>query len=201
MTTFERVCGQLLAGLLLAAGLTRADAVELRVSRDAIARTLQQQLFGGANGRYYLKGNPQTPCYTYADTPQLSFAQDRIVVKLMTHSKLGKSMRGSCWGLSLAVPTEVSLAPDAEGETIGFRDARLDKISDQRELNFLLSPFLSHQVPSSMKVNAADLLRKALAASTATSGYKVSLDRLRIHSIIVQGDDLVVDADGDLSVK
>ena len=52
-----------------------------------------------------------------------------------------------------------------------------------------------------MKVNAADLLRKALEGSTATSGYKVTLDRLKIHSVQIQGDALVVDADGDLSVK
>jgi len=74
-------------------------------------------------------------------------------------------------------------------------------VGDHRELNFLLAPFLSRQVPSSMKVNAADLLRKALVNSTATSGYKVGLDRLKIHSVQIQGDDLVVDVDGDISVK
>jgi hypothetical protein len=52
-----------------------------------------------------------------------------------------------------------------------------------------------------MKVNAAELLRKALEGSTASSGYKVSLDKLKIHSIQIQGEDLVVDADGDISVK
>jgi hypothetical protein len=52
-----------------------------------------------------------------------------------------------------------------------------------------------------MKVNAADLLRAALEGSTATSGYKVSLEKLKIHSVQIQGDSLVVDADGDLSVQ
>jgi hypothetical protein len=52
-----------------------------------------------------------------------------------------------------------------------------------------------------MKVNAADLLRKALEGSTAASGYKITLDRLKIHSIQIDGDSLVVDVDGDLSVK
>ncbi len=52
-----------------------------------------------------------------------------------------------------------------------------------------------------MKVNAADLLRKALEGSTVSSGYKVTLNRLKIHSIQIQGDDLVVDADGDIGVK
>lgn len=173
----------------------------MKVSRDAIERTLKQQLFGGLNGRYYLKGNPQSACSTFAEDPKLTFVQDRIVVRVKTYGRLGKAVRGTCLGLPLSVPAEVSLAPDAEGETIGFRDARVDRVSDQKELNFLLAPFLSHQIPSSMKVNAADLLRKALEGSTATSGYKVTLDRLKIHSVQISGDTLIVDVDGDLSVK
>jgi hypothetical protein len=179
-----------------------SGAVEMRISRDAIERTLRQQLFGGTSGRYYLNGTPQSPCFTYADEPQLAFVQDRIVVHLKTHSRLGKAVRGTCIGLPpLNFPAEVSLAPAAEGETVGFRDARLDRVSNQKELNFLLSPFLSRQVPSSMKVNAGDLLRKALEDSTATSGYKVTLDRFKIHSIVIDGDTLVVDLDANLSVK
>jgi hypothetical protein len=50
--------------------------------------------------------------------------------------------------------------PYGEGETIGFCDAQLLRVTDQRELNFVLTPFLSHQVPASMKVNAADFLKK-----------------------------------------
>jgi len=190
----------LLAGLVLSCPAA-ATAVEMRVSRDAIERTLKQQLFGGPEGRYYLKGTPQSPCFTYAEDPKLTFDQDRIIVRVKTHSRLGTAVRGACLGLPLSIPAQVSLAPDAEGETIGFRDARLDSVSAQKELNFLLNPFLSRQVPSNMKVNAADLLRKALEGSTASSGYKITLDRLKIHSIQIDGDSLVVDVDGDLSVK
>jgi hypothetical protein len=185
----------------LVASLTPCEAVELKVGRDALQRTLRQQLFSGPDGRYFLKGNAQSACWVYADDAQLSFVQDRIVVKIKTHARLGQSVHGACLGISLAPTSEVSLEPYGEGETIGFRDAQMIKVSDRRELNFLLAPFLSHQVPSSMKVNAAELLKKALEGSTATSGYKVSLDKLKIHSVQIQGDDLVVDADGDISVK
>ena len=199
MTTFQKAIA---AGLLaLGAGLGQCHAVEMKVSRQALERTLQQQLFGGPDGRYYVKGNPQSACFTYAEDPQLTFVQDRIVVKVKTHSRLGTALKGACIGLSISVPAEVSLAPEAEGETIGFRDARLDQVSNQKQLNFILNPFLSRQVPSSMKVNAAELLRKALEGSTAASGYAVKLDRLKIHSIQVAGDCLIVDVDGDLSVQ
>jgi len=199
MTTIWRVVA---VGVLIAAvGAARSSAVELKISREALERTLKQQLFGGVEGRYYLKGSAQSPCFVYADNPKLRFVQDRFVVSMKTHSKLGKRVGGACLGISLSLPAEVSLEPDGEGETIGFRDARVDRVSDHQELNFVLIPFLSHQIPSAMKVNAAELLRKALEGSTASSGYKVGLDRLKIHSVQIQGEMLVVDMDADLSVK
>ena len=176
-------------------------AVELRISRGALERTLKQQLFSGPDGRDYIKGDAKSPCFVYAEQPELTFSQDRIAVKVKTHAKLGTSIAGKCLGVSLSSNSVVSMVPDAQGETIGFRDARVEKVSDSKELNFLLLPFLSHQIPSSMKMNAADVLRKALEGSTLTTGYKVTLDRLKIHSMVIQGDFLVVDVDGDMSVK
>jgi hypothetical protein len=179
----------------------RCGAVELKISRQALERTLRQQLFSGPGGRYYLKGSSQTACFVYVEDPQMSLAADRIVVRVKTHARIGTAMGGRCLGIALAPASEVSMEPDGEGETLGFKDARLEHVSEQKELNFVLTPFLNHTVPASMKVNAADLLRKALEGSTATSGYKVTLDRLKIHSIQIEGEDIVVDVDGDLSVK
>jgi hypothetical protein len=191
----------IVAGLVLLAGAVACRAVELTVSKQALERTLRQQLFSGPDGRYYLKGNPHSACFISTEDPHLSFEQGRIVVRVKTVARLGTPVGGACLGVGVTLPAEVSLAPDAEGETIGFRDAQLDKVSDTKEINFVLSPFLRGQVPKSMKVNATDLLRKALEGSTAASGYKVSLDRLKIHSVQIEGDKLVVDADGDLSVE
>ncbi|MDE3186635.1 MAG: hypothetical protein KGM96_03810 [Acidobacteriota bacterium] len=199
MTICVRV---LFSGLLLAfLGSVPSRAAELKVSRAALERTLKQQLFSGPDGRYFLKGSAQSACSVYAEDAQLNFIQDRIVVRVKTHAKLGKGVAGACLGISLAPVAEVSLAPFGEGETIGFRDAQVVKVSDQRELNFLLAPFLGRQVPRSMRVNAAELLRKALAGSAASSGYKVTVDRLKVHSVQVEGDNLVVDVDGDISVQ
>ena len=187
--------------LLLLACAWQCQAVELRVSRDALERTLKQQLFSGPNGRFYLKGTAKSACSVYADDARVDFVQDRIVVKVKTRARMGKSMGGACIGIAMSPTAEVSVAPYGEGEAIGFRDAQLLKVSDQRELNFLLTPFLSRQVPSSMKVDAADLLRRALEGSTVSSGYKVTLERLKVHSMQIHGDALVVDVDGDISVK
>jgi len=171
------------------------------MSRPAIERTLKQQLFGGPDGRYFLKGDARSACFVYADKPVLTFAQDRVVVEITIHAKLGKALGGRCLGVSLNPTAEVSMVPDAEGETLGFRDARVERVSDSKELNFLLMPFMKNQIPSGMKVNAADVMRKALEGSTLSTGYKLSLDRLKIHSLLIKDDWLILDVDADLSVK
>jgi hypothetical protein len=186
-------------GLVLFGAVSVGQGVELTVSRDALERTLKQQLYNGPDGRYYLKGNAHTACFVSTEDPHLSFEQDRIVVRVKTRARLG--VGGACLGVTVTLPAEVSMEPDAEGETIGFKDAQLDKVSDRREINFVLAPFLRGQVPKSLKVNAADLLRAALAGSTATSGYKVSLGRLKILSVQIVGEKIVVEADADISVE
>ncbi|HTD95670.1 MAG TPA: hypothetical protein VK627_02025, partial [Edaphobacter sp.] len=57
-----------------------ASAIEVRISPRALERTLQAQLFNGPDGRYYIRGNASSSCYVYAESPHVSFVDDRIVV-------------------------------------------------------------------------------------------------------------------------
>jgi hypothetical protein len=191
---------RILFALTLFALAPSCFAIELKFSAQALERTLRTQLFNGENGRYYLKGNPRSGCYAYAEAPSVSFAADRIVVHVHTSARLGTSVHGSCIGVGLAPNADVSLVPDAEGESIGFRDARIEHLSTSRELTFILMPFLSRKVPSSLKINAATLIREALSKSAESTGYAIALDNLKIHSMHVENSELVIDVDGDLSV-
>jgi hypothetical protein len=177
-----------------------ASAIEVRVSAQALERTLRTQLFNGPQGRYYIKGNANSACYVYAESPHVTFVQDRIVVRVHAKAKLGTAVHGACIGVSLTTNTDVSLIPEAEEESVGFRDARIERLSESKELNFLLEPFLSHQLPAQMKVNAAVLMRQLLSHSAETTGYALSLNSLKLHSLLVEGDSLVMDADAALRV-
>ena len=187
--------------LLVLCMLPCCHAVELKFSSGSLERTLKSQLFTANGGYYYLRGGPPSACYVSADSPHVYFSGDRLVVHLHTSASLGTQIRGECIGLRLAPSVDVSMVPVAEGETIGFRDARIERLSGSRELDFILMPFLSRKVPSSMKIDAAVLLRQLLSKSAENTGYTLTLDRLKIHSMDVEGDTLVVDIDGDLSVK
>ena len=187
-----------LALLFFAAGT--ASAIEVQVSSQALERTLRTQLFNGPQGRYYIRGDATSACYVYADSPHVTFVQDRIVVHVHARAKFGTAVHGACIGVSLSTEADVSLIPEAEEESIGFRDARIERLSESKELNFLLEPFLSHKLPAQMKMNAALLMRQLLSRSTETTGYALSLNSLKLHSLLVEGDSLVMDADAALKV-
>lgn len=188
--------------LLLGLGGARVTcALEVKVSAQALERTLRTQLFNGPEGRYYMRGDANSACYVYAEQPHVSFKDDRIVVHVHTKAKLGTSVHGACLGVTLTTESDVSVVPQAEGVSVGFRDARIEKASESKELNFLLEPFLSHKLPSQMKMNAEDMMGKVLSQSTATTGYALTLDTLKLHSMLVDHDALVVDVDAELSVQ
>jgi hypothetical protein len=187
-------------GLIAAGGAGTACAIEVKISAQALERTLQAQLFSGPGGRYYIRGGATSACFVYAEAPHVSFKDDRVFVHVHARAKLGAVVRGSCIGVSLATDADVSFVPDAEGESVGFRDARFEKLSESKELNFLLAPFLSGKLPSQMKVNAADLMRKLLSQSVSATGYTLALDSLKLHSMVVDHDALVVDVDAEMRI-
>jgi hypothetical protein len=194
---FVRLLGGI-AFVMFACGF--ASAIEVKVSAEALERTLRTQLFNGPDGRYYIRGDANSACYLYAESPHVSFVEERVVVRVHAKAKLGTAVRGTCIGVSLTTNTDVSLIPEAEEESIGFRDARIERLSESKELNFLLEPFLSRQLPARMKVNAAALMRQLLGRSAETTGYALSLYSLKLHSLLVEGQSLVMDADASLKV-
>ena len=195
--------------LLLTLPLTtagRARATEVRVSAGALERTLRTQLFTAippdapGQPRYYMRGDLHSPCFVYADTPQVEFRDDRVVVHVHTRARIGTPLHGTCLGLTLSTDAEVSFVPVVEAESIGFRDARIERLSESKELNFLLVPFLSRKLPAQMSINAAELMRKLLSRSPEQTGYTFALSSLKLHSMLVQENALTLDLDANLHV-
>ena len=138
-------------------------------------------------------------CSVYVDDPHIAFKEDRVVVSVKTHFKLG--FGHSCFGIGASAESEVSFVPEAEDESVGFRDARIEHVTKNKELDLLLEPFLSKKLPQEMKVNAANLLRTLLVRAPDSTGYTLTLTRLKLHSMQVDKDDLVVDLDADVRVE
>jgi hypothetical protein len=195
------LCGLALVLSICAVSTLPAHALEVKISAQAIERTLKAQLFSGPEGRYYIRGNATSACFVYAEQPKVSFKADRVWVHVRTHARLGTGLKGACLGVSVTTEADVSMVPEAEGTSVGFRDARIERASASPELNFLLAPFLSHKLPAQMKVDTAQTMAKLLSQSVASTGYALTLDSLKLHSMTVEDNSLVVDADAGLSVN
>ena len=147
-------------------------------------------------------GTRRPACYVYAENPaRLVQGRSRCGACAYQGARLGTSLHGACIGVSLTTDADVSVVPNAEGESLGFRDARIERLSESKELNFLLEPFLSRKLPSEMKVNAAEMMSKLLVQSVATTGYTLTLDSLKLHSMLVDHNALVVDVDAAMRVE
>jgi len=195
----NRCLGLFLFATFLAA--CPAHAIDIKVSSGALERTLNKQLFTSPGNRYYIKGKPDSGCFVYAEDPKITFKDDRIWVHIKTHSKLGTTVHGACLGVDIKAEADVSVVPEAQGENIGFRDARIEHLSTSRELNVFLVPFLNGKLPQQMKINVAEQFRQLLTKSQESTGYVISLDNLKIHSMQVNHSDLDVDFDAGLSVQ
>jgi hypothetical protein len=55
-------------------------------------------------------------------------------------------------------------------------------------------------LPSSIKINAATMLREILTKSTETSGFPLTLERLDLRQVQVTDKFLVVDYDSDMRI-
>jgi hypothetical protein len=185
---------------LFLCGVPVCQAGQFKVSSGALERTLKARMFSNPDQRYYLHGDSHSACYLYAEDPHLFFVGDRIMVRIHTSGKYGRQLGGRCIGFPVSMNTVITLSPSVEGETIGVTDARLDRLSDSPELNFILLPFLSHKLPSNIKINAATVLREILTKSTETSGYPLTLERLDIRQVHVSDKFMVVDYDSDMRI-
>ena len=191
----------LLSCCLLLCCASASQAGEFKLSSGALERTLRSRMFNTPDQRYYLRGDANSPCKLYAEDPHLSFSGDRILVKVHMAGRYGTQVGGRCLGFSVSMNTVISLAPTVEGESIGVGDAHLDHLSDSSELNFILSPFLSHKLPSSIKINAATMLREILTKSTETSGYPLTLEKLELRQVHVTEKSIVVSYDSDMRIE
>ena len=148
-----------------------ARAVTLRISAAALERALRRQVFTSA-------GADSKPSRHY--------------------------LRGNPQQPCSVYADEPHIAflhiPDADGESIGFREARIHNAINNAELNTLLEPFLAHRLPAEMTVNAANLMRTLLVRAPDATGYNLTLLTLNLHSMSVQDQSLLVDLDADIRV-
>ncbi len=179
-----------------------SHAIQLSVGPQALQSALVKQLFTNADGRYYLRGKRDTAgCFLYGENPHVQFTGNRIVLQMHLSGKVGSNFGGSCLGVNWSGNAQVSMLPEAEGANIGFTDVRVEQLTSDDNLDRLLQPLLAALVPRSIKVDAGALVTKMLHNAGARSGTSIELNRLQLLSMTIQGDALLLQVDGSVTLN
>ena len=90
--------------MLRTVALTRQDAEDFIYYENRLLDEWRLEewnaLFTAEGGRYYIRGKADSPCFVYVEDPKVSFKDDRIVIHVKTHAKLGTALHGACLGVS-----------------------------------------------------------------------------------------------------
>ena len=178
-----------------------AHAMKVAVGPAPLQRALVRQLFATPDGRYGLRGHPGNGCYLAADHPQLSFRDNRVVLQLHIAGNIGSSVFGSCLGVNWSGDAVVSMLPQAQGTDIGFTDVRVEKLTENHDIDKLLSPLLTRAVPRAIKVDAAELARKLLVTASTKAHSQIDLQSLSLSGMQVDGQFLVLEFDGAVQIQ
>jgi len=106
------VCRLLLPLRFCSLPFVAASAIEVKVSAQALERTLQAQALNGPQGRYYLRAR-QLGLLCLRREPRVTFVQTAFVVRVHAKSKLGHC--GSR-NLHRCLPSTIPMSRDPEAE-------------------------------------------------------------------------------------
>ncbi len=96
MTTTTRHALLILVLTILNATVARGS--ELLVSYEALERNIVVQRMT-QNGRYYMQGDPSTPCaYAFVQDPRVDAYEGRLRIHLLLSGSAATSIRGQCIG-------------------------------------------------------------------------------------------------------
>lgn len=177
MNPYQHVANiALAAGVALAAG--GASAVELLITSRAATQALADGAFT-RNGKYDLI--PPTRCiHAFLETPQVSFANDRLVVRFHLSARAAQDVGGQCMGPEDRFWVTVSAIPTVVGATIVARNFQITELGNPA-YRVPLDLALKQGLERALRVDIDGLLRNALARDPGR--YRVAVENLALSNL------------------
>ncbi len=184
--------------LLTIVSATRARGSELSVSYEALERNISVQLMT-QNGRYYMQGDPSTPCaYAFVQDPRVDAFEGRLRIRLLFSGSAATSIRGRCVGAGDNFDLTITGVPTyANGELY------LDHMSIQATAAYfkVVSTLVESRLSQSLRIPLQRDLERAGGWMSTRGRGSVQLTELEVHEIAVDQDALRFTYDMATSIR
>lgn len=188
---------RLVAALLLAAP---AWGVDLEIRFGALERLIGEQMFT-ADGRKYVRGAKERKCnYAFLEKPKLSAAGDRLQLKVNFSGKTALDMFGRCVGVGDSFELTLTAKPVANSGSIAFQDFNVSTPRDSFYIRRVRSA-LVQTLSKDFRIDVMQHARKLIEAPHAVGAYQQEIKDLKMHSVRVAPDALVLGVDFRVIVK
>jgi len=163
-----------------------ANGAEIVLEQSAVQKLVVESLFKD-NGRYYIQ---RGACSAYLDSPSVTLAGGRVVIRSRLNARLGMDFGDSCAGVDLASWTTVSGEPSAQGTSVRLANIRIEEVGDANT-RIVLNSGLVPTLPGAVELDVLKAVRSMLQG--ASGQLQVEVLVLNIESVRV--------ADNKLSVR
>ena len=163
-----------------------ANGAEIVLEQSAVQKLVVESLFKD-NGRYYIQ---RGACSAYLDSPVVTLAGGRVVIRSRLNARLGMDFGDSCAGVDLASWTTVSGEPSAQGTSVRLANIRIEEVGDANT-RIVLNSGLVPTLPGAVELDVLKAVRSML--QSANGQLQVEVLALNIESARV--------ADNKLSVR
>ncbi len=184
--------------LLTIVSVTLARGSELSVSYEALERNISVQLMT-QNGRYYMQGDPSTPCaYAFVQDPRVDAFEGRLRIRLLFSGSAATSIRGRCVGAGDNFDLTITGVPTyANGELY------LDPMSIQATAAYfrVVSGLVERRLREDLRVPVRQDLERAMTWMSTSGRGNVQLAGLEVREIAVEQDALRFTYDITTSIR
>lgn len=177
--------------LLIVAAPELAEAGTFEIAYRSIERLIVTYLMTDG-GRFYLEGDPSTPCkYAFVQEPRVDAVSGRLRITLLFSGRAAVSVRGECVGAGDNFDIYISGVPDYSAGEMYLNELSVE--SSGSAYFKVVAPLLRRTLEKQLRVPLKEGLERASAY--ASNVGRLTFDELSVDQIVAGEDALRMSID------
>lgn len=167
--------------------------VELHLSFRMLETVIREQLFS-TEGRKYVRGSPAAKCsFAYLESPQISEAAGRLVLRARFTGRSGMDFLGRCVGTGDSFDVVILATPYADQTLLRLKDVVAEPADGRKTLYARrVSEALAAELPRQLQFDLAPAAKRILEAPSPDFPYTRTLTAFHVPRVFMLPEAVVV---------